>query len=216
MSGEPAGSVDLSWIPLGAGEASPCVRWNGRLFEAIVAHRDRRGRADLYHSALQVGLDGVTFVIELAPVWQGLPIDHGVVGEGPVGLRRLGRSRFFRYEVRRWAGGVIPDLSYAVGGPRRLSCERATAQRLLDLVPAFPTATWGRDELRTGDMWNSNSLVAWLLARSGHDLDDVQPPLAGRAPGWTAGLVVAQRLEAGRSRYGTYDPGRAPGVEQHY
>lgn len=187
------GSVDLSWIPLGAGEASPCVRWNGRLFEAIVARREHRGRADLYHSALQVELDGATFVIELAPVWQGPTTDHGVVGAGPVGLRCLGRSRFFRYEVRRWAGGVIPDLSYALGGPRRLSCDGATAQRVLDLVPTFPTATWGRDELRTGDMWNSNSLVAWLLARSGHDLDDVQPPLAGRAPGWAAGLIVATR-----------------------
>lgn len=42
-------------------------------------------------------------------------------------------------------------------------------------------------------MWNCNSLVAWLLARSRHDLDHVQPPLAGRAPGWAAGLVVATR-----------------------
>ena len=30
----------------------------------------------------------------------------------------LGRSRFFRYEVRRWRGGVIPDVSEAVAARR--------------------------------------------------------------------------------------------------
>ena len=53
--------------------------------------------------------------------------------------------------------------------------------------------TWGRDELGTGDMWNSNSLVAWLLARSGHEVSGLEPPGGGRAPGWSAGLVVAGR-----------------------
>jgi hypothetical protein len=42
-------------------------------------------------------------------------------------------------------------------------------------------------------MWNSNSLISWLLARSGHDTDTVGPPLHGRAPGWSAGLVAAAR-----------------------
>jgi len=42
-------------------------------------------------------------------------------------------------------------------------------------------------------MWNSNSLTAWLLARSRHDTDLVRLPAHGRAPGWTAGLVVAAR-----------------------
>jgi hypothetical protein len=63
----------------------------------------------------------------------------------------------------------------------------------LDLVPTFPTVTWGRDELGTGDMWNSNSLISWLLARSGHDTTTLPPPPHGRAPGWTAGLTVAAR-----------------------
>ena len=60
-------------------------------------------------------------------------------------------------------------------------------------MPAFPTATWGRDELGTGDMWNSKSLISWLLARSGHDTDSLRPPVHGRAPGWSAGLVAAVR-----------------------
>lgn len=42
-------------------------------------------------------------------------------------------------------------------------------------------------------MWNSNSLIGWLLARSGHDTDRLEPPPLGRAPGWAAGLIVAAR-----------------------
>jgi hypothetical protein len=42
-------------------------------------------------------------------------------------------------------------------------------------------------------MWNSNSIVAWLLARAGFDMASVAMPANGRAPGWDAGLVVAAR-----------------------
>ena len=42
-------------------------------------------------------------------------------------------------------------------------------------------------------MWNSNSLVAWLLATSGHDVTSLAPPGGGRAPGWPAGLELARR-----------------------
>ncbi len=70
---------------------------------------------------------------------------------------------------------------------------RGGADRLVSLVPRFPAQVWGRDELGTGDMWNSNSLVAWLLARSGIPTAGLAPPHGGRAPGWAAGLVVAAR-----------------------
>ena len=86
-----------------------------------------------------------------------------------------------------------PDRGEAVDSPRRVSSDPARARQLLDLVPRFPTATWGRDEQQTGEMWNSNSLIAWLLARSGHDSDAISPPAHGRAPGWLAGLSVAAR-----------------------
>ena len=186
-------SVDLYWLPLGAGDASHCVRWNGRIYEALAARRGRREPRDLYHSALEVNLGTARFVIEMAPVWGNTSADRGVVSDGSVGIPWLGHSRFFRYEVRRWRNGCIPDVSEAVASPQRLSSDVEHAQRVLALVPAFPTATWGRDELRTGDMWNSNSLIAWLLARSGHDIDLVEMPPRGRAPGWVAGLVVASR-----------------------
>jgi hypothetical protein len=42
-------------------------------------------------------------------------------------------------------------------------------------------------------MWNSNSIVSWLLTASGLDVDAMRPPAGGRAPGWTAGLVAARR-----------------------
>jgi hypothetical protein len=128
----------------------------------------------------------------MAPAWRTAQ-DRGVVSDGAVGLPLLGRSSWFRYEIRRWRNGVIPDLAHAVGGAHPIGTDAARAGLLLDLVPAFPTATWGRDELGTGEMWNSNSLIAWLLARSGHDVRAVSPPAGGRAPGWDAGLVVAEQ-----------------------
>jgi hypothetical protein len=187
----PHARVLLYWLPLGAGDH--CVHANGRVYEAVLARYERRPVCDLYHSALEVELDTDSFVIESAPAWGSRESERGVVCVGPVGLSWLGRSRFFRYEVRRWRNGVIPDAAAAVGGPVVVPTVRVKVERLLELVPHFPTATWGRDELRAGEMWNSNSLIAWLLAASGHDVDPLRPPASGRAPGWSAGLVVAAR-----------------------
>jgi hypothetical protein len=169
------------------------VRSSGRSYEALVARREHRPARDLYHSALEVLVAGETFVIEMTPVWGTTQPERGVVCEGPVGHPWLGRSRFFRYEVRRWRNGTIPDAAAAVGSPLRLSTSEVQARELLALVPQFRTATWGRDELRTGEMWNSNSLISWLLVSSGHDARSMAPPLHGRAPGWLAGAVVAER-----------------------
>jgi hypothetical protein len=188
-------SVDLYWLPLGAGAGNQLVRVSGYAYEALAAARQHRGRTDLYHSALVVTLDGDTYAIEMAPVWSVRDPDRGVVAEGPVGLAWWGRSRLFRYEIRCWRGGTIPDLLAAVDSPRSVSTDQGRARRLLELAPSFPTATWGLDEHRAGEMWNSNSLTAWLLARSGHDTQaaSCRPPARGRAPGWSAGLVVAAR-----------------------
>ena len=172
------------------------MRLNGRVFEAVAARAARRPACDLYHSALEVRVAAARFVIEQAPVRDARGEQRGVVAEGPVVTRWAGRFRIFRYEIRRWRDGRIPDVDEAVGGPRRLTDEDARAQRVLDLVPQVPTPVWGRDELTTGDMWNSNSVIAWLIARSGIDTESIHPPTAGRAPGWQAGLVVARRQEA--------------------
>lgn len=185
--------VDLYWLPLGAGDAPRLVRWSGRAFETVVAGTERRPRCYIYHSALEVRLGGERFTIEMAPVWESDAPDRGVMLEGPVGSRLLGRSRLFRYEVRRWRNGLIPDVSESVDSPQHLSTDRASARAVLDLVASFPTATWGRDEQHAGEMWNSNSLTSWLLTGAGCDISDVVPPDHGRAPGWSAGLVVAAR-----------------------
>lgn len=192
MVGAPARSgVDLLWIPLGAGSVFPVVRWNGRIYEALVARRERRSPQDLYHAALEVGAFGARFVVEMTPAWGSSHSAEGAVASGPVGLRSLGRSNLFRYEVHCWRDGVIPDRGYAVGGAQALTGDEGVARRVLELAPAFPAAVWGRDEFGTGDMWNSNSLIAWLLARAGISAGDLTPPPNGRAPGWAAGLVAA-------------------------
>jgi hypothetical protein len=185
--------VDLYWIPLGAGAGGALVRWSGRTYEAVAATLARRHRCQLFHSALEVRAGGVKTVVEMAPVWTKHG-DRGVVCEAAVGARFLGRWRAFRYEVRRWRGGSIPDLALAVGGPTRVTEDPTEARRVLELVPEFPACTWGRDELSTGEMWNSNSLPAWLLARAGLlGSRRIKPPPGGRAPGWDAGLIVASR-----------------------
>jgi hypothetical protein len=183
-------AIDLYWLPLGAGGHS--VRLNGKVFEWIVARREHRSRCALYHSALQVYVPEGRFVIEQAPAW-GEGSQRGVVHEGAVGSRALSRFRLFRYEVRCWCEGVIPDLAEAVASPRRLSEEPQLAQRLLELVPEVPTPVWGRDELGAGEMWNSNSTISWLLARCGLDAESVPLPGGGRAPGWNAGIAIARR-----------------------
>ena len=191
-----AAGVDLYWLPLGAGGHS--VRVNGRIFEALAALVERRGRRDLYHSALEVRVAEARFVIEMAPVWSDDRDGRGVVAEGAVGAQAAGRFRLFRYEVRRWPEGVIPDIAEAVESPRSLSRDLDCARRLLELVPRVPTPVWGRDELSAGEMWNSNSLISWLIVRSGLDVERIHTPRGGRAPGWDAGIAVACRTPAGQ------------------
>ncbi len=183
--------VDLYWLPLGAGGHS--VRHNGRVYEHIAAARGRRPRCDLYHSALEVLAPGGRFVIETAPIRDGDGDARGVVAEGAVGSSWAARLRLFRYELRRWRDGTIPDVAEAVDSPRRLGADPTRARLLLELVPRVPMLVWGRDELGAGEMWNSNSVIAWLLARSGFDAGSIPPPPGGRAPGWRAGVVAARR-----------------------
>jgi hypothetical protein len=184
-------AVDLYWIPLGAGQH--VVRLSGRLFEAISAGVQRRPSYDLYHSALVVVVPEGRFVIEQTPVVDAHGERRGVVVGGAVGTKFAGRFRLFRYEIRRWRNGVIPDIDEAVSSPTRVADDLGRASRILELVPSVPALVWGRDEHHTGEMWNSNSVIAWLLARAGIDAGTIQLPPRGRAPGWRAGLVVAAR-----------------------
>ena len=193
-SASPAESITLFWIPLGAGGVG-YVRFNGRIYERIAALRQRRSPLDLYHTALEVRTPDGRFTIENA--WPS-PDTHtaarGVVREGPVFSRRLGRIRPFRYEIRCWREGVIPDVSEAT--VTNVLADPAAARDLIEQVAAVPALIWGRRPPEATEMWNSNSVISFLLTRSGLLDDGCRPPVGGRAPGWEAGIVTA-RLSPG-------------------
>jgi hypothetical protein len=169
---------------------------NGRIYEGLSARLARREPRDLYHTALQVHVPEGRFLVET--MWPSPDADtasRGMMAEGPVFGRCMGRVRLFRYEMRLWRDSELPDADQAVGGPRWLSTDPAQGRRLLDQVSAVPRLTWGRDQLGVGDMWNSNSVISWLLTRSGLPIDAIRPPAGGRAPGWRAGIAAAERGE---------------------
>ena len=209
--------IDIYWIPLGAG--GNFVRWNGNVYEAVAAFLADRPMQDLYHSALEVFAPEGRHTIEMTPIPDRCGLERGVVAEGPVGAHWAGRFRIFRYELRRWREGLIPDLGEAVDSPQRLTADLLDARRLLELVPQVPMLVWGRDQLKAGEMWNSNSMISWLLARTGLDAASIQPPVGGRAPGWKAGLVAAARedsavldLVGGRAQPTEFDVFVRPGA----
>ena len=189
--------LDLYWIPLGAGthvvaRQRPDLRGHHRVLRPATALRHLPCRA-------VATTDDGTIAVEMAPVPDGNGRDErGVVAEGPVGLRWLGAWRIFRYEIRCWERGVIPDLADAVASPIRLSDDPNVIARVLHTLPSVPTPVWGRDELDAGEMWNSNSVVSWTLSSAGLDVDRVALPPGGRAPGWDAGRCVAGRSECRR------------------
>jgi hypothetical protein len=183
--------IDLFWIPLGAG-GSGFVRLNGRIYEGIKARREGRRPGAIYHTALQVHTATDRYVVET--MWPSPDLDvaaRGVVAVGAVFSSRLFGFRTFRYEVRCWRDGILPDEGDAVGGPQTVSTDIDTAHRLLELAIRVPRLVWGRDQLQTGEMWNSNSVISWLLVRSGVSMADIAAPGRGRAPGWEAGLTIA-------------------------
>lgn len=197
-----AATIDLYWIPLGAG-GTGFVRLNGRIYERITAGLKHRRPLALYHTALQVEVPEGRFVLEtMWPSPDGDTASRGVVVQGPVWSRELSRIRTFRYEVRCWRNGVLPDADEAIGGPQRVSGEIEQARRLLELASSVPAFTWGRDQLETGEMWNSNSVISWLLVSSGVSMDSVHPPVDGRAPGWESGVCIAERLRGGEVESG--------------
>jgi hypothetical protein len=188
------GSIRLYWIPLGADGS--VVRHCGGLWERLAARRERRAPAPLYHAAMLVDDGSTTYAVELAPAWGPGSGDAGVIATGPVGLAAAGRCRWLRYEIRMTPGGTIPDLHAAVGEPVAFAATSEEIRAFLALGAEIPAATWGRDEARAGDMWNSNSVISWLLVRAGLPAGTLTPPAGGRAPGWDAGIRVAAAAAA--------------------
>lgn len=182
--------VALWWLPVGAG--GHVVIHTSRWWEAYRAWREDRIERPLFHAALEVFTGQGRHVIEMAPAWGQLSGSSGVVATGPVGLGWLGRSRVFRYEVRCRRDGEIPDRAWAPAPPILLTLTTSEAEALLRRVAVVPRYTWGRDAMGAGEMWNSNSLVSWLLQTSGIDAAVLRPPDGGSAPGWSAGIAAAR------------------------
>jgi hypothetical protein len=196
MTESPSATIVLFWIPLGSG-GSGVVRASGRVYESVVARSERRQPMALLHTALQVHLPEGRFVVET--MWPSPDSNletRGVVAHGDVGGRLLGILPWFRYEVRCWRDGDLPDAGDAVGGPQMLSHDPGVARRLLEETHSVPGLVWGRDQMATGEMWNSNSVVSWLLTRAG--IAEIHPPRGWRAPGWDAGIRIAHASEDGR------------------
>ena len=186
------GTIDLYWIPLGA-EGTGFVRLNGRIYEAIMSRREGRVPLSLCHTALQVQVPEGRYIVET--MWPSPDTDtttRGVVVRGPVWSPILARWRTFRYEVRCWRDGVLPDAAMAVGGPRRVSEDLDRARRLLEDASSVPSLTWGRKPDGASEMWNSNSVISWLLARAGLPMNAIAAPHGHRAPGWETGVRVAR------------------------
>jgi hypothetical protein len=190
--GEGTAAVDLYWLPLGAG--GRFVRFNGRVYERLHAFFEHRRPLDLYHSALEVTVPEGRFVIENSwPIPKATGASRGVTVEAPVGSHHLGRFRALRYEVRVWREGTIADVDEAVASPQCLTSDEARARRVLEMAAHVPAFVWGRDQLGTGEMWNSNSVISWVLTKSGLPTDEISPPSGGRAPGWATGVAIAGR-----------------------
>lgn len=181
-------------MPVGAG--SRIVPITSGWWERWRAWREHRPPQALCHAALEVFSAAGRHVVEMGPAWGGGrgrsdPGQRGVVATGPVGWAPLGRLRLFRYEVRCWRAGVLPDRAFAVAPPRVVAISETHAMLLLDRVAAVPRHTWGKDPGLTGDMWNSNALISWLLETSGLESTPLGPPAGCRAPGWRAGAIAA-------------------------
>ncbi len=200
MTGRQELGIHLYWIPLGAG-GSGFVRMNGRIYEAVKAAMQRRPSCDLYHTALSASVPEGRFIVEtMWPTPDDRIESRGVTVVGPVFSPWLSFTRVFRYEIRCWQDGLLPDADEAIGGPQTLSNDPGTARRLLDLTRSVPALTWGRDAVGVGDMWNSNSVVSWLLTRAGLPTESIEAPSGGRAPGWEAGIAGARHDTSSRPR----------------
>ncbi|HEX6286870.1 MAG TPA: hypothetical protein VFZ80_05250 [Acidimicrobiia bacterium] len=183
--------VIVHWIPLGAGGAA-AVRISGRIYEGMRAVTEGRRPRDLYHAALEIVLSGERFTIENAwPCPNADVASRGVVLEGPVWSPHLCRLRMFRYEVRCWKDGTIPDIDHAVASPT-LTDNADHARRILEAANSIPRLTWGRRAAIGGEMWTSNSVISYLLTVSGVSLSTCTPPGGGRAPGWDVGVCVGR------------------------
>lgn len=172
----------VRWAPVGAG--GRVARCTSAWWERTVAAREHRAPQVLVHALLEVVVDGAPRTIDMSPTWGKAVTRRHVITVGPVGSRILRWCPMFRYELR-----VVlePDTSSEV---LQVSDDFQLSGRVFEDLADVPAYTWGRDEGGAGEMWTSNSVVAWLLERS--DVSPIEPPAGHRAPGWNAGALLAR------------------------
>ena len=186
MTAEPtavtAAAVELYWIPLGAG--GHCVRFNGRIFEALDAARrapsalrplPRGARRPARRPALH----------DRARRRRRTPTRRAAASSAPAPSAAATSAGCACFATRFAAGEAdrSPTWTTRSAGRCRLTTDPGVARRLLDLVAAVPRPVWGRDELDAGEMWNSNSVIAWLVATAGLPADELEPAAAGQGAG---------------------------------
>lgn len=180
-------TADLYWIPVGAG--THFQKASLVLYESAAALLSRRPRQRLVHGGLACAVDGAPFTLELMPAPPGPNHRHEVTG--PVGVALAGRLRLFRYEVCLLPNAALPDQSWAVEPPVRLTSEPAAVRAIIQASREVPAYTWGRRRPGHPEMWTSDSALAWILHRAGLQPEQLKIPSGCRAPGWFAGLTEA-------------------------
>ena len=129
-------AVDLSWIPLGAGGC--CVRFSGRVDEAVKAGWSRRDRFRLYHTALAVELDGDRYTIR--PRHRRTPPRRRAAAWSPLAPSAASMPAAFACFATKSAAGdgarsptcVIPSVTRAGSAPTpvmRAGCLSSSRQR---------------------------------------------------------------------------------------
>ena len=102
-------SVDLYWLPLGAGapSGSRLVRLNGRIYEALCAAVERRRPLDIYHAGLQIRLGDAVFVVEVAP--SPRPVASRGAASWPRARSAVGWPAGFGSFATRFAAGTADE-----------------------------------------------------------------------------------------------------------
>ena len=202
-------AVELYWLPLGAGGHSvqvqrPRLRGPGRGARPAALDLISTTR----HYASVSPREGSSSNRRLFPI--GVAANVASSSRGRSAADGLGDFACF---VTRSGSGLaarFPTSRRPLTARETTERRRDTGRRVLARAEEVPPLTWGRDEMRTGEMWNSNAVIAWVLSRSGIDAAQVMPPRGGRAPGWNAGLAVAQRSDSDRQHRGRAAPCEQP------
>lgn len=181
--------VKLIWVPVVGGASVDDI------LEFIAKfYIDNPDGKTLFHSALEIQLpeggECNRYIIELTESVSdkaesakvGETVQHNIFGP-------------FGYTIRLYRNGQEED--HERSKPRiLLTNDCGIASNIVAFVKAqeIPDLDYGKKiGTRSGaaDRWTSNSVVAWLLQRTGLNPGGIFPPDGGIAPGWDAGSSYA-------------------------